>query len=328
MVNTFVKPVQYAAGAVGILEREVVLGGLVTVHGVDSFRGNLNDYLNIKVPARTTADRKTLRDTDTTTSGRKIVIHQLTESSISVQLKYRVENAVEITDEEATLDVVDFGRQILLPQMDAVVFETEEIIYDTISNAPYGDSHVLEWDTTDATVGPYNVAVNLRKILNKSFVPAQGRVLLVGPGAEAEILNSGKLEPGINPTGLGENALRNGVIGRLAGFDIVTSALLGDDEAYAFHKSAFIFANGAPVVPRGARFGAVQGQGGFQLRWIMDYDADLATDRSVVTTYAGGGSVNDGPSEVPAWVDGSEYGGSTPQKTNVRAVKVVLTDGS
>src|SRR5690606_2192927 len=77
------------------------------------------------------------------------------------------------------------------------------------------------------------------------------------------------------------------------GFTIVTSHSIPADFAIAFHRSAFVFANVAPVVPEGAVSGRSVAEGGIAMRYLRDYDPTYLRDRSVVSSFAATASVND-----------------------------------
>lgn len=316
--SVYTKAAKVSGTALGLLFRELVLGGLVTTKGIDEFRGASNDTITIPIRARTTADTIALRATG---EDRKITVKDLIESSISVQLTDRVENAVGVTDEQATLDIVDFSEQVLAAQVRAVSEGVEDKIYALFTGAKYHASNGVDWNIHEESSpksGAFGSIVKANVILDKWNVPRTGRVLVIGPSARGEILLDKTLDS-TNPAGLGDGALRDGYVGKLDGTPIVVSNKLTDTEGYLFHKSAFIFANGAPAIPKGAYGGAHKNANGFSMRWIMDYDADYAIDRSILTTYTGGKSVEDGPTSSP-------LGGGASVPTNVRAVKLTLVN--
>lgn len=68
----------------------------------------------------------------------------------------------------------------------------------------------------------WDLLVDMRAALNKEGVPTDGRFVILGPESESAALRT----PGfvkVNESG-NEQALRNGIIGRLAGFDVLVSA--------------------------------------------------------------------------------------------------------
>jgi hypothetical protein len=89
----------------------------------------------------------------------------------------------------------------------------------------------------------------------------------------------------------------------IAGLAVVPTTQIDDDVAYAYHRTAFVLATRAPLVPRGATFGQTQQAGarageaqfynGVSVRWLMDYDYTNTTDRSLVNAWVGTATVND-----------------------------------
>lgn len=278
MTVTPLKIEKLASTALALLDREIVLPGLVTVSSGAEFVGALDDTVTIRVPARTMARSRALRPVDE--NARTIILSDLEEQAIHIILDEDLYNAVGIEDEVATLDIADFGSQVLLPQVRAVALAWENKIAGEITGATY--IHEVEWD--DAR--PFDSMVDARKLLADSFVPTDGRRMVVGSGMEAALLKSDQL---IRYDSSGDaSALKTATLGRIAGVDVVVSQAIPEDEGYLFHKSAFSAAWRAPVVPRGASFGkSVSATGGIALTWLCDYDAMQSRDRSIVHVYTG-----------------------------------------
>lgn len=316
MASSFVLPADKVAGsALGLLLRELVIAGTITPYTDDNFKGTLNHTLTVPIRARATARNFAI---DAASPARQIVVDDLTESSVGIKLDTVVYHATGLTDEQVTLQLTSFQEQILSPQAIAVAEYIESLVFSKMTGAKYGTANKVAW--VDGTDSAFKVAAECRAQLNRANVPAAGRYLLVGPEAEVRILSDQRLDSA-NPEGLGQGALRDATIGRLAGFTVVSSNLVPDDKMYAYHKTAFAYANIAPVVPQGARTGKQISQDGFSIRWIADYDADLGTDRSVVTSYAGAASIEDGPSQAAD----TDSGAPALDETNVRAVEVTLS---
>ncbi|MEV8056576.1 P22 phage major capsid protein family protein [Streptomyces antimycoticus] len=285
--NTFLKPEVIANASVGLLERELVLSNLVwTNHGLD-FTGAKNDTVSLRIPARTAARTLAWRaNRDATDGSGDVVLDNLAEDSISVSLDTDVYSAVPVTDEEMTLDITDFGSQILDPQVRAVAAYLDNKVASMITGATYV-SPITYTVGTDDTTSPdiLSKITGARKQLNTNDVPQENRTLLVGANFEERLLNAGNLLD-VSQSG-SDGALREATIGRLRGFTVVVSNAIDPDDAYAFVPSAFILATRAPVIPQGATFGASASHAGYAMRWIRDYDASKLRDRSIVNAYAG-----------------------------------------
>lgn len=291
MANSFIKPERIAAQALGLLEREIIVPSLVWRNAGGSFQGAAGDTITIRVPARTTARTRQLRGSRPTASeGNGIItMDELTETSVDVTLDTDVYSAVPITDEELTLDINDFGAQIAEPQVRAIAEGVENAIVAEILSAPYKTT-IPSVDSTNV----YDKIVDARVALNQANVPMSERYLVVGSDFEGILLKSDDLHQ-VNHSG-SSSALRDAVIGSIAGFSqVVVSNALPADEAYAFHRTAYVLSMQAPAIPAGASFGASRSAFGLAMRWIRDYDFRNVQDRSLFDVYIGTNHVADGP---------------------------------
>lgn len=287
MANQFISPDLLTGTALELLRRELMLPRYVTRLGIADFRGRQNDTVSMRVPAILTA-----RDYEFRTRTAPIVLDEIEELSIPVQLDTHVYSAVGLTDEELTLDIYNFTAQVLQPQIIAVAERIEGKIATGMVNATY--AHAAVPYTEDAnSVGTafYQTLVEARKVLNAAHVPLANRVVIIGSDVEAAALKEEDLRRA-NTSG-GTQTLRNGELGQLAGFTIVTSQSVPADFGIAMHQSAFAFANVAPVVPDGVTFGRSVSEGGIAMRLIRDYDPNYLRDRSVVSAFEGVSSVDD-----------------------------------
>src|SRR5699024_6214838 len=144
---------------------------LVWRDGIGDFAGAADDTISIRVPATTASRKRNLRATST---ARNITMDSLSETKVDVTLNTDVYNAIPVTDEELTLDVPNFGAQILTPQIRAIGEGLENELASTISGATYNTTV-----TVDLTKIYENI-VDARKALNDANVPFAGRALVVG----------------------------------------------------------------------------------------------------------------------------------------------------
>lgn len=302
MANTFLKPTVINRMALKLLQREVVLPRLVWNFADAEFRGAYGDTVTLRLPAVLAAREYGFRNNRSS----EIVIDDLTETSVPVVLDTDLYSAVALTDEQLTLDIVDFSEQVLNPQVSAIARGLEDLIVETMQSATYGTS----LNIADSADGMWGTLLDARKALNDANVPRESRVVVVGSEIEREILSDDKFNR-VDSVGDGAvSAVREATINRLAGFTIVGSNAIDAETAIAFHPTAFAFVNVAPVVPDGANFGSRMAESGLAMRWLRDYDAPHLQDRSVVSSFAGCSSVED---------DGT---------TNVRAVRINFQGGS
>jgi hypothetical protein len=281
VANEFIKAERVAAQALGILEREIVLPNLVWRDAGLDFRGAKDDTVSLRVPAYTTARRRDLRGAAgvAAPTGRQIITDSLAETKVDVTLDTDLYKSVAITDEELTLDIVDFGRQVNQPVIASVAREAEDALAEEMEGATY--EVALTIDEED----PYLALVDARSALNLANVPAGQRFLAVGSSVEAAILKSDRLSK-FDQSG-SDSALREATIGRIAGFTAVSVPGLDPDMAIAGHRTAFVMASQVPVIPDGVTWGANATYSGFGMRTIRDYDYANVQDRFLADVFVG-----------------------------------------
>jgi len=287
MANVFQKGTKFAQTALALLRRTIKLPQLfVHRYGVADFRGAAGDTINVKRPPLLRARDKGFRTSNA------IVVDDLVQSSIAVQLTAFPYNAVHLSPEEATLDEVEYVRDVQAPQVTAIAEFYEELIASTLGSADFVYEVQYNPKTTGDIADPHKVALRARKHFTDARVPASGRFWLVGSSVSEAIAGHKELKD-VDTSGLPE-ALREGVVGRLAGFTIIEVDTLAEDESYFVHETAVAIAQVAPVVPRGAvGGGSITGPAGTAITQIFDYDSLNAKDRSIVEAFAGAAVVKD-----------------------------------
>lgn len=329
MANVFQKADKFAATALALLEREIKGAGLfVHKYGVADYAGAKNDTVMIKRPPVLVARDAGFRSRNT------LVVDSIMQSKIAVQLSKHPYSRVELSPEEATLDEVEYVRDVQAPQVRAMVVDFDDSIAATLAGATFVHEVDFAEGATDKTGDPRKVAILAKKKLDSSYVEASGRYWLVGANVSAAIAAyDGLLK--VNEAGIPE-ALRDGVVGRLAGFTIVDWPALGDDESYFVHNTAVALSTVAPVVPKGAAAGATVAGQGLAVTQVWDYQPGTLADQSTVHAFTGTSLVTD-PKILAADVKDSsgdvtqrkgeiELDDGVPVMQFVRAVKVTFTE--
>lgn len=275
MPNTFVKPSVVARTALGLLQREIILPRLVWRDHEREFAGKIGDTVNVRIPAPAVTARKF--DRTGVAGDATVVTTNVAESSIPVKLDTHLYNAVPVTDEELTLQVEDFGAQILAPQVRGVAEGAENLVAAVLD--AQAASVVL------STTAPEDTLTDVAVTLDQRSVPRSGRVLVISPDMQGYFLKSQEIKKREDTTGT--DALVDATLGRLRGFTIVVSNALKPKSAHAFVREAVAFVTKAPAAPAGASFAASESYAGLAMRWLRDYDADTLQDRSIVSAYAG-----------------------------------------
>lgn len=282
--NTFANPTPYARAAIGALSREIVLPRTVTRDYDVDFSAPMGTTVNVRVGALLSANENADVNGEHTNA---ISRSAITERSIAVVLDKLPYSAVPITTENQTLQVEDFGARVLRPQAQAVAEKIEGYIAAAISGATYETGYEIDLSEAD----PWGSIVDAGRLLNEANVPRGDRFIVCGPEAEAAILKDPDFKAA-DQTGTSE-AFREAIIGRRAGFTVIGSNAIETDEAYAYHKSAFILATRAPVGPMGSVNTSSAEYGGIAATWAAQWNEALLQNESVVWSLAGTKAVYD-----------------------------------
>ncbi len=273
--------------AVELLVRTLVLPRtVVNVPGVE-FDGSNGDSLTIRVRTPRTARVQITPFTP-------ITYDELAEVPVTLRVSH-LYDAARLSDEELTLDVVNFAAQVSAPQIASICIAAENMLADVMNALTPSLTIAADGSDVEAQI------LAAREQLAAADVPLGGRTLAVSPQVATFILKLDKFTR-VDASG-SASALRDATIGRLYGFDVVESPALSLGTALAYHSSAFLFATKAPAIPRGASSAAAAVAQGIALRQLFGFDTSTLSDASVVSTFAGAALV------VDSEESGSDEGG-------------------
>ena len=277
MANDFYTPTQAATIAAKLAGEDAFLSALVSKNYEAELLGGGTGGAPVAVKMPTTLIARS-RDIDDKTSA--IVLDEISETTKVIQLdRVHDYSAVSLSEKDLTLDITDFGGQVLAPQSAAIVDSLEHKVATALTELAITDAGNLD------PLNPVPYFTRLRKALRDRGVPQANLNVVVGTEIYALLLDA-KAITDASESGSTE-ALREAGVGRLRGFTIVESTRVDEDEIVAFHRSAFALVVRALKVPEGASFGETVNEGGHALRYLRDYDPMHTVDRSVVSTFAG-----------------------------------------
>jgi hypothetical protein len=280
VANDFYTPAQAVQVAANLVAEDGVLSALVSRNYENDLLGGGKGGAPVAIKMPTTLIARSRDIDDVTTS---IILDEITETTKTVNLSRAHDySAVGLSEADLTLNLTDFSAQVLAPQAAAIADSLEHKVAMALGAIPATNLGV---PFSAANPVPYFTAI--RKFLRDNGVPAAGIQMLVGTEVYAALLDA-KAITDASESGSTE-ALREGGVGRLRGFTVVESTRFDENEVIAFHRDAVTLVTRAPVVPQGASFGASVAAGGFNLRYLRDYDANHTQDRSIVSTFSGVG---------------------------------------
>lgn len=271
-----------SALAVELLSRTLVLPMTVARVPGDEFTGDAGDTITVRVRSIRTARKQA-------TPGAAITYDALNETPVNVTLEHWYD-AARITDEQMSLQLVDFGSQVTAPQVDSVATAAENILAAKMNALAAEASFAITATEADTKA----ILLQARQSLSTAKVPATNRFLAVAPDIANRILSVSDF---VRADARGDGpstGLTEAIIGRVLGFTVVESNALTAGTALAYHKSAFVFANKAPVAPRGlpSNQSATTISQGIAMRQVFQYQPDILSDTSVMSSFAGANTVD------------------------------------
>ena len=274
MANDFITPSVIARRGLATLYNTTVLGNLVWRDFDPDFTGKQGDTVTIRKPATFTAEEFNR------SSG--VTIQNADEDSTTVQLSKIANVSFAVTDEEMTLEVEDFENQLLVPAMEAIVQKVDgdlaEALIDAAESVGGGGTATMDSVASDAVI-------EARTKLGRNKLPTSDRHAVLSPEG-AGVALADDLFVQADQSGA-TDALREGSIGRVFGFDTYESQVFGlgagdkgQADGVAFHRSAVTLAVRPLDVPRGLPTDkvAVENYKGLSLRTTYSYNSSKKQD--------------------------------------------------
>ncbi|GAA0946418.1 P22 phage major capsid protein family protein [Nonomuraea longicatena] len=251
-----------------LLERQTILGRLVHRDSQTSFRGGVGDTVRVRVPKRL--------DVKEFIKGTPITTTEINELGVPVKLTKRLYTAVELSDDDLTLSLADFGAQVLAPQSSGVASGVEQAVAATMNEATAASTVTISKAKPLAAVAKAAATFTTRE------VPTSGRVLVVGPELEEILLQMPEV---MNTAAAGSpEVIKDGMLTRLYGFNVYVSPYITG--AVAFTRDAFALAVVAPAPMVGAE-SETSAHNGYALRYTRAAKIDTLSSVSVVHAYVG-----------------------------------------
>lgn len=266
-----------AAVSIPLITRTLVLPRTITMVPERGFTGPNGETVTVRVRTPRTARVQA-------TPGAAITYDDQSEVGVDVALTH-LYDAYHLTDETDTLELEDFAEQITQPQVASVAEGAEQQVYDAMNDLTADGT--IEFALTPDPDDTRGVVEALRERLSTDSIPGTNRWLAAAPDIITRLL---RVDEFVRADALGDgrsSALRDAIVGRVLGFNTVEAPGLDAGTAVAYHSSGFVWANKRPSDPRGATDTATVTREGINIRQIFQYDPDVLSDASVLSTFAG-----------------------------------------
>ena len=186
----------------------------------------------------------------------------VTEDKVLVKLDKIADVSVEVTAKEMTLNIQDFGLQIVQGAMEAIAQKIDADIMglaDDIDQASGSDGFAPA-TLADLAAG--------RKLLVEAKAPLANRRGVFSPAAAANLL---QLDVISKADAAGRtDGLREANMGRILGLDLYETQ--NATRSMLFHRDAFAFVSRPMALPIGGATGAVEDFEGIAIRVTADYE--------------------------------------------------------
>lgn len=275
MANTWITPTVVARRALATLYNSTVFLPLVWRDYNEEFQAKVGEAVTIRKPATFTAAE----------FSSTISVQNATESSTTVTLDKYPDVSFQVTSREATLNVDDFSARLIQPAAEALAQYVDADIAESLVDAAegVGGGGTTTWSSsTPSTV--FTGELGARAKLGRAKLPTTDRFAVFSPEGAGKCLAEA-LFVQANTSG-STDALREGSIGRLFGFDTYESQQLGDSgsddssvaDGVAFHRHAVAVVTRPLETPRGTVNSAVESYKGLTIRVVSDYDINTKAD--------------------------------------------------
>ncbi|MFB7634374.1 P22 phage major capsid protein family protein [Streptomyces sp. NPDC056149] len=259
---------EVASAALGLLSRQTVLGATVYRDAEAEFIGGRGSVVGVRLPKQRTA-----KDYTGTTE-----FVDVEEGIAHVKLTDEPTDAAKLGTRDMTLDIRNFGAQVLMPQLDSVARYIEKNLAG-LMNAQSASTDAVVIDPASPLKA---IAAAAAEFVRREVEPGD-RFLAVGPDVYGALLDVEQLQR-VDASG-DDSMLERAEIGTLFGFRVIVSPYLTG--AIAYHRTALALANRAPNANEGAGKSSSQRFNGYAIRATIDYSADVKSDVSIVDSLCG-----------------------------------------
>ncbi len=283
MANTFLTPSMIASRALATLYENTVMAQLVHRDYEADFQGRQGDTITVRKPAVFTATEFN-RSTG-------IVPQNIIESGVPVTLNHMPDVSVAVTTEQLTLNINDFGTQVLDPMMMAIAQKIDrdllalraDVVQSIGQTSPNADGENYQGYNGTYPWSDSRVLIQAGEVLDTKDVPEEDRRVVVGPRTKARWMAE-RIWRAANQRGSTVGLERAQFGAQASGFDpYMTQNIAGPagspttgqpttEVDLAFHKTAFALVTRTLEVPPGAQDAAILDFEGFALRVVYAYD--------------------------------------------------------
>jgi len=261
--------------AIELLRRQLVLVNTVARVPAGEYAGPSGGTVTVAVPTPRNAREQDSR-------GRQIVFDEQNETPVNVVLSHWYSGTL-VSDEQMTLDITNFGRQIVAPQTESVARAAEDQLAQTMNGLTASED--ILWSGRPDPTSDRQTVLAVREALTVNDVPAGARFMAVAPDIATRLLNiPGFVEADKRGA---TTALDQAIIGQVFGLTFVESNALDPGTSVGYHSTGFAFGSARPADPGGGADSTTVSDGGVSLRVVKAFDVGHLSEAVVTSVFAG-----------------------------------------
>ncbi|WP_158864264.1 P22 phage major capsid protein family protein [Leifsonia sp. AG29] len=264
--NTLLVPSEVASLAAELLAGDLGVAATVSTDVRADFADRVGSSIRVRVPGAVKAIDRGVGEVSPLTR------QNIAEQYITVTLEHDRGSVVPISDADYTLNLKEYGVQVLSPQVSAIANSIERDVVAKLKAAPVDAG--IAYDPAK----PTDALAAIRTRLRSNGVPASTKLhLAVAPDVYGDLLAAGAFN---------DNATDGG-LSVAKSFTVIESNRLEAGELIGYIRNSIALAVVAPEAPQGAPFSASQAVEGGAVRIVNAWDPSVGVDTSYVNTFVG-----------------------------------------
>lgn len=284
--------------AQGLLKNKLVVSDTFARYSDDLFFGRDGDTISLRIEKPLPAPREYALNNERIAP---IEMDFMDDTKVDLEVsEKRIYSAVGVREEVRDFRLDGTWGRTIAAQTQSMSSGYEKAAQEVIEQAPF--EYVKHVDYSDkaikdaAALGQdalFNALSDARTALTKMTAPGviQGGYALAGSAWANAFRKNQKLE--LAKTNNSSQAFADASLGVYAGFSIIESERVADDELLLYTGDAFLHWNAAPSFSASVKAGGTVNKDGLSMRWILDYDPNYLVDRSIFTSYTAFGYSKD-----------------------------------
>lgn len=284
--NEFLTPTIIARTALATLYNTIVLAQLVWRDWDNEFQ-KIGRTVNIRKPA--------VFESEKFDRNKGTQAQDINEDEVAVTLDTIRNVTVAVTDEEMTLDIVDFQAQVLNPMMESIAQDIDGDLAERLVKVAREAKQLAPIGTNQEGHLAANTAYSKsREILSRNKYPRSNRNAAISPEGVTSVLED-KLLVAAHESGT-TDALREAEIGRIYGIESYETQEFGEGngpkgeaDGVVFHQTAVTLAMRPLVEPKGVASNQVSVESfkSLSLRTVYQYNGQKKQDEVSIDTLYG-----------------------------------------